>query len=88
MSDAKAGDPPDGSRALEMSYVNYRGEIRQRFVTPLGPIYWGSNEWHTDEQWLFDVYDHERRGGRTFALRGVLGVMRTTAVVNGQVGGD
>lgn len=81
-------NPPDGSRAVEMSYVNYRGEIRQRFVTPLGPIYWGVNEWHTDEQWLFDVYDHERRDARTFALRGVLGVMRTTAVVNGQVGGD
>lgn len=69
-------NPPDGSRAVEMSYQNYRHEIRQRVVTPIGPLYWGSNEWHSEPQWLLDVFDHELQQPRTFALRGILGVMK------------
>ena len=67
---------PDDSRAVEMSYQNYRHEIRQRVVTPIGPIYWASNEWHPEPQWLLDVFDHEKREVRTFALRGILGVLQ------------
>lgn len=76
---------PDGSKAVQVSYINWRKEIRQRVVTPLGRLYWGSNEWHPEEQWLLDVWDHQAKATRTFAFSGILGVMKAEREVDGRL---
>jgi len=76
---------PDGSKAVVVSYINWRKEIRQRVVTPLGSIYWGSNEWHPEEQWLLDAWDHQAKATRTFAFSGILGVMKAEREVDGKL---
>lgn len=60
---------PSG-RAVRFVYKNYRGEIRLRRAKPL-TVFWGSNRWHPDEQWLMHAYDLEKKAHRTFALAGI-----------------
>jgi predicted DNA-binding transcriptional regulator YafY len=50
-------------------YRNWKGEVRERRILPTH-IFWGSNEWHTEEQWLVEAYDLEKKELRTFALEG------------------
>lgn len=52
---------------LTVSYINYRGEISLRTITPLKPWY-GSTEWHPVPQWLLKAYDHDKLEERDFAL--------------------
>lgn len=59
---------PDHPRVLTFVYTNWRGETATRQATPTGMIYWGSNQYHPQRQWLFDAFDHEKLGVRTFAL--------------------
>ena len=49
-------------------YTNHRGEISIRKIRPL-KLYWGSNEWHSEPQWLLEGYDKEKKAIRTFALK-------------------
>lgn len=70
---------PEGAEPLRMLYRNYKGEVRVREVVPQGPIYWGSNEWHKEPQWLMrvnDVTDPRNAGEghriRDFAISGIL----------------
>lgn len=52
---------PDHSRAIKVEYVNYRGETAVRTVIPIeGKLYWGSNEFHKEPQWLLEVWDIEK----------------------------
>lgn len=50
-------------------YTNWKGEKRRRAFYPLR-LYYGSNEWHKEPQWLLDAMDHETGLERTFALEG------------------
>lgn len=61
--------PVKTDRTLVFIYKNWRGQTDVRMVTRPGPIFWGSNEFHTEEQWLFTAYDLEKKADRTFALR-------------------
>lgn len=54
---------------LMFIYKNWRGETDVRMVTKPGPIFWGSTEYHPEEQWLFTAYDLEKKADRTFALK-------------------
>lgn len=49
-------------------YTNWSGETRRRHIRPT-KIYFGSNEWHPEEQWLMDAVDLETGQTRTFAMR-------------------
>lgn len=55
-------------RALPVRYTNYRGETAIRTVEPRFLIL-GSTEHHPEEQWLLEVFDHEKRAVRTYALK-------------------
>ena len=55
------------SRDLRIMYTNWRGERRPRTIRPIS-IFFGSNRWHPDIQWLVVAWDVEKRESRTFAL--------------------
>lgn len=50
-------------------YTNYKGETAIRNIMPV-TLYYGSNEWHPEEQWLLIAWDSEKKALRTFALKG------------------
>jgi hypothetical protein len=52
-------------------YRNYKGEAAVRHIMPC-VIYFGSNEWHKEPQWLLDAWDADKGKLRTFALSGFL----------------
>lgn len=55
------------SRDLRILYTNWRGERRERVIRPIS-IFFGSNRWHPDLQWLVVAWDMEKKERRTFAL--------------------
>jgi predicted DNA-binding transcriptional regulator YafY len=57
-------------RYVLIDYVNYRGERSERLVEP-AQIYFGSNEWHPEPQWLMDAWDHQKQAYRTFAMKDI-----------------
>lgn len=61
----------DLKSALLVTYTNHRGETSQRLITPLGDPHWGVTEYHPQPQWLWDVWDHQKQGRRTFAASAV-----------------
>jgi hypothetical protein len=56
------------TRAIRFRYRNHRGETAIRTIMPVC-IWWGSTQWHPEEQWLLDGEDLDRRESRSFALR-------------------
>lgn len=57
---------------VEIDYTNYRGERGKRVVRVF-QFYFGSNEWHTEPQWLFRAYCVKSGEGRDFAMAGLHG---------------
>lgn len=60
--------PPGWKDPITVDYVNWRGERATRTIRPI-KVFWGSNEWHRDPQWLLLAYDPEKDDQRTFALK-------------------
>lgn len=58
------------SNAVEIDYTNWRGERSRRRVLPLSWRF-GSNEWHTTDQWLMTAHDLEKDAEREFAMSGI-----------------
>lgn len=57
-----------------IDYTNYRGERSVRLIEPLPDgLFFGSNEYHPQQQWLLRAVDVEKKALRTFALRDVHG---------------
>jgi hypothetical protein len=57
---------------ITIDYTNWRGERRVREIVPLR-IFFGSNEWHKEPQWLLEANDPEDGETKTFALTGIHG---------------
>lgn len=57
-------------RIVEIVYTNYRGETAKRQIIPK-KIWFGSTEYHPDEQWLLDAFDVGKQADRTFALKDI-----------------
>lgn len=51
-------------------YTNYKGKTSVRRIIPK-QLFFGHNEWHTEDQWLMVAYDLEKEADRTFALKDV-----------------
>lgn len=60
----------DSKKVLKIRYKNYRGEVAERKILPK-QIYFGSTEWHPEEQWLLEAYDLDKEANRTFALKDI-----------------
>jgi len=52
---------------VEIDYTNWRGERSKRVVRPQR-IWFGSNEWHSEKQWLLDAVDVSKDEQRTFTM--------------------
>lgn len=66
--------PAEGSdvyRFLQFVYKNYKGEVGERLVIPVGHWY-GSTEWHPTPQFLLKAFDVRKSAYRDFALNDVL----------------
>lgn len=58
------------SEGVIIDYTNWRGERALRLIVPIR-VYWGSNDWHKDPQWLLDADDVEKAATRTFAMKDI-----------------
>lgn len=57
-------------KTVVIDYTNWRGERSKRTIEPL-QMWFGSNQWHQEPQWLLDAWDTEKDDLRIFALRGI-----------------
>lgn len=65
---------PDPEPALfTFGYTNWQGQMSERTAIPL-KVYYGSNEWHPEPQWLLMAKDIEKGEIRHFALNDILGL--------------
>lgn len=55
---------------VEIDYTNWQGKRSVRQIIPKN-TYFGSNEWHPEEQWLLDATDVEKKAPRTFAHKDI-----------------
>jgi len=53
---------------IEFSYTNWEGKVGVREVIVEGLLY-GSNSYHTDEQFLLEAFDIDKKEMRTFAIK-------------------
>ena len=56
------------NKPLGFMYTNWKGKRGFREVIPQR-IYFGSTEWHKEEQWLMVAYDLDKKAERTFAMK-------------------
>lgn len=66
--------PFNPEQEVEIAYINWKGDFEVRRIVP-HHLFWGSNEWHKEEQWLLEAYDVDKKAMRTFAMSGI-GVWR------------
>ena len=57
-------------KEVKIVYTNYKGETSIRTIIPI-EVFFGSNEWHTEEQWLLRAMDAEKQAERTFAMKDI-----------------
>jgi len=50
-----------------ISYTNYKGISSVRNIIPK-EIYFGSNQWHKEPQWLLKAFDLDKNADRNFAM--------------------
>lgn len=55
---------------VTFTYKNHRGETSVRLVGPI-MIAFGSNQFHTEPQWLLHAFDFQKREERTFAMKDI-----------------
>jgi len=55
------------NQAVVIAYTNYRNEVSVRQIIPK-EIYFGSNQWHKEPQWLLKAYDLDKKADRHFAM--------------------
>jgi predicted DNA-binding transcriptional regulator YafY len=55
---------------VRIDYTNFRGERGYRFIEPV-EIYYGSTEFHQEEQWLLVALDIEKQEYRYFAMQDI-----------------
>lgn len=65
------------AQPIKMRYKNWRGEVAVRTVIPQR-IYWGSTEWHPQEQWLLEVLEVDKHVTRVFAVADIQEWFATT----------
>jgi hypothetical protein len=53
---------------VKVKYTNYRGETAVRTIVPIR-FYFGTTEYHPEEQWLVELWDVDRGAIRIYALK-------------------
>lgn len=55
---------------VRITYTNWKSETSDRTIKPIS-LYFGSTEYHPEEQWLLDAYDYEKQDFRQFAMKDI-----------------
>lgn len=58
-------------REISIRYRNYKGVIGWRRIIPTR-IYYGSTDFHPEDQWLLESHDLDKNLPRTFAFKDIL----------------
>jgi predicted DNA-binding transcriptional regulator YafY len=58
------------AKSVKIIYTNFRGETGIRNILPK-EIFFDSNEWHKEDQWLLLAYDLDKGEDRTFAIKDI-----------------
>ncbi len=58
------------NKRINILYTNWRDEQAWRTIEPL-KIWFGSTEWHKDEQWLLTALDVDKNAERDFAMKDI-----------------
>jgi len=56
---------------LQFEYKNWLGKVSIRKVVPYD-IWFGSTEFHPEDQWFLHVFDMDKGEERNFALRDII----------------
>jgi predicted DNA-binding transcriptional regulator YafY len=56
---------------VKIVYDNWKGEVKIRRITPK-KIWFGSTEWHPQEQWILDAFDEDKQADRSFAMADII----------------
>ena len=59
--------PRVSSEDVTIDYTNHRGERFTRTIRPVR-IWFGSTEWHDQDQWMLEAHDYSRNALRNFSL--------------------
>ena len=59
------------TKSVIILYKNWRGETAWREVVPK-KIWYGTTEWHPEEQWFLKATDLEKKADRDFVVRDIL----------------
>lgn len=54
-------------KPVRVVYKNWKGETSVRKIIPES-LYYGSSEWHPENQWLLRAFDLDKEAYRDFAL--------------------
>ena len=60
----------EGSKIVVINYTNWKGVTAFRRIIPK-KIFFGSTEWHKEEQWLLEAYDVDKNADRSFAVKDI-----------------
>lgn len=58
------------NKIVEIVYTNWKGITSTRHIIPI-EIFFGSTEWHKEEQWLLNAFDVDKQANRAFALKDI-----------------
>ncbi len=64
------------NKVITFNYKNWKDELSVRKVVP-EHIWFGSTDFHKDEQWLMSAIDIEKKAKRDFALNDILEFIKT-----------
>ncbi len=53
-----------------INYTNWKGVTALRRIIPK-KIFFGSTEWHKEEQWLLEALDVDKNADRSFAIKDI-----------------
>lgn len=62
--------PQSENKKVVIDYTNWKGERGKRTITP-HIMFWGSTNYHPDNQWLLNAFDEEKQAERTFAMKDI-----------------
>lgn len=58
------------NKIVVINYTNWKGVTAFRRIIPK-KIFFGSTEWHKEEQWLLEAYDVDKNADRSFAVKDI-----------------
>jgi len=58
------------NKIVVINYTNWKGVTAFRRIIPK-KIFFGSTEWHKEEQWLLEAFDVDKNADRSFAVKDI-----------------